>query len=473
VLVDANGRIAAVGPAGTSPRLDDALVHDLGEAILLPGLVNVHAHPELTIFRGALEDLPFRDWILTLVTTKRARLSDEDHAAAARWAVVESLAAGTTTLAATEASGAAAGALAGAGMRGIVYQEAFGPDPGSASVSRSMRSLEAELERTREMAESAGRNRRVPRGPGAAMPGGSAKRQTGRAEAGARTEAAAISGRVGRSRVTIGVSPHAPYTVSDPLYREVTRLALADRLPMAVHIAESAIERALVVDGAGDFAEGLRARGIPTPPRGRTPIDLLERLGVLEARPLLIHTVDIDEADIAAIAASGSPVAHCPVANAKLGHGIAPVLALREAGVRVGLGTDSVGSNNRLDLLEEARFAALLQRAAERRHDLLSPDDLLRLVTIDGARALGLDDRIGTLEIGKDADLCAVAIRAPHTIPSHDPVATLFHAARGTDVVLTVVEGEVLYEDGVHRTVDVETARAAVRSAGERVKPDG
>jgi 5-methylthioadenosine/S-adenosylhomocysteine deaminase len=161
-------------------------------------------------------------------------------------------------------------------------------------------------------------------------------------------------------------------------------------------------------------------------------------------------------------------VAHCPIANARLGHGVAPILALRASGVTVGLGTDSVGSNNRLDLLEEARFAAVLQRATSRRYDVLASPDLLRLATIEGARALGLDDQIGTLEPGKEADLCAVSIGAPHTLPVHDPVATLFHAARGTDVVLTVVGGEVLYEEETHHTVDVAAARMAVLAAGRR-----
>lgn len=436
VLVGSDGRISEVGPSGAAPLPEGTVARELGDAILLPGLVNVHAHPELTMFRGALEDLPFEEWILRLVTTKRARLTDEDHAAAAMWAVAESLAAGVTTIAATEASGAAAGAMAAAGIRGIVYQEAFGPDPAPKAVSASMRTLEADLERTR-----------------------------GLAMAGSRSSGSAIEER---SRIIVGVSPHAPYTVSDPLYREVARLALTDGLPVAAHIAESAAERALVTSGRGAFAPGLRARGIATRTRARSPIALMERLGVLDAHPLLIHAVDIDDVDIGTIAASGCAVAHCPIANARLGHGVAPILALRASGVTVGLGTDSVGSNNRLDLLEEARFAAVLQRATSRRYDVLASPDLLRLATIEGARALGLDDQIGTLEPGKEADLCAVSIGAPHTLPVHDPVATLFHAARGTDVVLTVVGGEVLYEEETHRTVDVAAARMAVLAAGRR-----
>lgn len=426
LLVGEDGIIAAVAPAGALEVGSDTRVEELGEAMLLPGLVNVHAHPELAMFRGTLEDLPFREWILRLVGARRGALGPEDARAAAAWTMVESLAAGITTIAATETSGEAAEAMRDAGLRGIVYQEAFGPDP--RQVDASVAELRAALDR---LAPSRG------------------------------------------DRVAIGVSPHAPYTVSDALYRAVTALAREESLPVALHIAESRAERELVTRGEGDFAAGLRARGIHTPPRGRTPIAMLRSLGVLEARPLLIHCVDLDESDVETIAASGSAVAHCPVANAKLGHGAAPVLALRKAGVTVGLGTDSVGSNNRLDLLEEARVGALLQRANARVHDALGPGDLLRLCTVDGARALGLDDRIGTLEPGKEADLCAVAVDRPHAIPLSDPLAALFHSLRGSDVVLAAVRGRVLYRDGRFATIDVGKAREGIERSARRLKGEG
>ena len=197
---------------------------------------------------------------------------------------------------------------------------------------------------------------------------------------------------------------------------------------------------------------------------------MLDRLGVLRARPLLIHCVDVGESDIARISDSGSAVAHCPIANAKLGHGVAPLPELLAAGIRVGLGTDSVGSNNRLDLLEEGRTGALLQRVRLRRPDVINSSDLLRLCTIEGARALGLEARIGTLEPGKDADLCAVSIAGPHTRPVHDPVATLFHSARGSDVLLTVVRGRTLYRDGALRTVDADATGVAMEAAAVRMR---
>jgi cytosine/adenosine deaminase-related metal-dependent hydrolase len=423
VLVGRDGTIAAVGPRAAIEPPEGAEVVELGEAALLPGLVNVHAHPELAMFRGALEDLPFRDWILRLVGTKRAALQDADYPAAARWTLVEALRAGITTLAATEMSGAAFGALREAGMRGIVYREVFGPDPAQAEDS---------LAELRQAVDALRREE--------------------------------------TDRVRVGVSPHAPYTVSDALFAATAEYAVAEELPVAVHAAESAAERALVVEGGGDFAPGLRARSIATLPRGRSTVEMLDRLGVLAARPLLIHCVDVDDEDVRRLAGAGCAVAHCPVANAKLGHGVAPLAALREAGVRVGLGTDGVGSNNRIDLLEEARFASLLHRSNHHSSTLLPAVDLLRLCTLDGARALGLDHRIGTLEPGKDADLCAVSLAAPHARPVGDPTSALFHAARGSDVILATVQGRTLFRDGTVLTLDEAAAREAVEAAGRRVR---
>jgi cytosine/adenosine deaminase-related metal-dependent hydrolase len=423
VLVGTDGRIAAVGPATAIEPPEGCAVDDLGEAAILPGLVNVHAHPELAMFRGALEDLCFRDWILRLVGAKRAVLADADFHAAARWTMVEALRSGITTIAATESSGASAGALREAGLRGVVYQEVFGPD--LAQRDEAMAGLRANVECLRAFE---------------------------------------------CDRVKIGVSPHAPYTVSDALFTAAAEYAVAERLPMAVHAAESAIEHQLVQAGEGDFAPGLRARGIHTPPRGRTTVEMLDRLGVLRARPLLIHCVLLDADDIRRVGDTGSTVAHCPVANARLGHGLAPYPEMVTANVRVGLGTDSVGSNNRLDLLEEARVASIMHRARLARCDLLGPPELLRLCTVDGARALGLEDQVGTLEPGKEADLCAVSLAAPHVRPVHDPVAAVFHAARGCDVVMTAVQGRILYRDGRLATLDPAALEPAVEDAARRLR---
>jgi cytosine/adenosine deaminase-related metal-dependent hydrolase len=423
VLVDERGRIAAVAPVSALSVGDDVARIELGDAILLPGLINVHAHPELTGMRGLLEDLPFHRWIPALRRTKdEARLALADHVTAARWGCLEAIAAGITTVAATEESAASLAAFRDSGLRGIVFFELFGPAPEQA---------ETVLARIRERIEAA--------------------RQ------------------LESERVRVGISPHAPYTVSDDLYRFAADYATTERLPLATHIAESEVELQLLEHGGGPFAAGLRTRGIATPPRAATAIALLQRTGVLAARPLLIHCVYLTPDDIRVVADAGATVAHCPIANARLGHGVAPLIELLEAGITVGLGTDSVAANNRVDLIEEARTAQLMQRARLRSAGALPPARLLELMTIDGARALSMEARIGSLQPGKDADLCAVRLTAAHTRPVTDPVATLLLSARGSDVVLTVVGGEVLYHNGHFRTLDPDELRDCIDELGTRL----
>jgi len=423
VLVDANGTIAWIGAAQDAPT-ELAETVALGNALLLPGLINVHAHPELGAFRGVLDDLPFHLWIPELMRCKRdAALSDEDYLVSAQWTCVESLRNGITTMGATETSGAAVRALHDAGMRGLVYIEAFGPAP--AQVDDSVADV---VQRMSRVSEYAG------------------------------------------DRVRVGISPHAPYTVSDALFRAVAEIARAEALPVAVHAAEAEAEDLLIREGAGPFAAALRARGIDTPPRARSSIELLQKTGILDCEPLLIHCVNIDRDDIALLADSGSFIAHCPVANARLGHGVAPIVAALEAHVGVAIGSDSVASNNRIDMLAEAHIAQILQRAHARATGVLPSHLLLRLVTIDAARALGIAGRTGSLEVGKDADLCAVSLDGPGTTPAGAPLDALFHAASGSEVVLTIVQGRVLYERGRYTTLDANDLETRVRVIGGRIE---
>lgn len=409
-------RIAYVGPRSSAPRGDDV---DLGDALLLPGLVNVHSHLELTMLRGFLEDLDFVHWIMRLNSVKRAVLDREQMLDAARLGLAEGIRQGVTTYADTCDSGVAFDAMLACGVRGIMYQEVFGPDP--AQCERSLEELRLKVSdfRARETA-----------------------------------------------LVRTGVSPHAPYTVSDPLYHAVAEYALREQLPVAVHIAESEAERQLVERGEGVFAEGLRRRGIAVASRARSSIELLKKNRVLDARPLLIHCVRVDAADIGTVVQSRSSVAHCPVSNAKLGHGTAPLLELLDAGVTVGIGSDSVASNNRMDMLAEARSAILAQRARVAKHDALCARDALFLATLGGARALGLDREIGSLEVGKCADLAAFPLD-PYTHPVHDPEAAAIFALPGVAASLVTVAGRELVRHGnllgadaaLHTRVEATAAR--------------
>ncbi|HEX6628167.1 MAG TPA: amidohydrolase family protein [Gemmatimonadaceae bacterium] len=397
-VVERDGRITYVGPRANAPAGDD---YDLGDAILLPGLVNTHTHLELTAMRGFLEDLDFADWIDKLRQSRNEILDASILLDSAKFGIIEGLEAGITTYADTCSSGVAMQAMRELDVRGIMYQEVFGPDPArcDASMADLIRQLDTfEPQRT--------------------------------------------------DLVTLGVSPHAPYTVSDPLYAAAAKLAAKRRLPLAMHIAEGAAEEDIVVRGEGPFAARWRKRGIEAKKRARSPITLLEKHNVLQPGALLIHCVRVDDKDMTTIARHGCSVAHCPASNAKFGHGVAPLLPLLAAGIPVGIGSDSVASNNRMDILDEARLAVLIHRGAARRHDAFGAHQALELATIGGARALGLDDKIGSLELGKEADLAAFSVDIPRTTPLGDPYSAAIFALPGRSARFVAVRGRVLVENG-------------------------
>ena len=246
---------------------------------------------------------------------------------------------------------------------------------------------------------------------------------------------------------------------------EQARPALKDLASkVSKHAAESEAEHRLVTEAEGDFADALRARSIDVLPRGVSTISLLDRTRVLKARPLLIHCVRVDADDLGRIADHDCSVAHCPASNAKLGHGSADLAAMLDAGIVVGLGTDSVASNNRMDLLDEARLAALFARASHRRYDVIPAATAIDLTTRGGARALGLDTEIGTLEVGKSADLAAFPLDGLHAIPIQDPQSALLYATSGRGAKLVTVNGRELVRNG-QLTIDISESVESIRSA--------
>lgn len=398
ILIGTDGRIVSVGPQVAVPLPEDALSLDLGDAILLPGLVNTHTHLELTGFEDTAGALEFPDWIMAIRRLKQERSAGQ-FLEAARTGIRDCWAAGVTTIADTGDSGAVLQALDELGGSGIAYQEVFGPHPGQLQESFS------ELARRVE----------------ALLP---------------------LSGE----RVRLGVSPHAPYTVSGPLYARVAEWARARGLPLAVHIAESVAESDFVTRGTGPFAEAWRKRGIPflsdpshqpssaSPPS--SPVEWLSRHGVLGSDTLCIHAIQLSGEDIRILAARGVAVAHCPQSNAEHGHGTAPLHALMKAGVRVGLGTDSVASVGSLDLLAEARTARDLGG--------FGAEQSLAMATLEGARALGLENGIGSLTPGKWGDIAAVALPEGASRSGFEPTE-LALASRPADTLLTVVGGRVVH----------------------------
>ena len=398
--------ILAIGPrTEIAARFPDAPASHFEDAVIMPGLVNAHSHLELTVMRGFLEneESDFFVWLRKLTVARMAMTAD-DLLVSSICGAIEAARAGITCVAdSSSAATQSMRALKEVGLRGIVYQESFGADANLAEENvaklrdqvREMRALESD-------------------------------------------------------QVRAGVSPHAPYTVSALQIELISKLATDERLPVMMHTAESEFERVFLIEGRGPFADGLKKRGIQWQPPGVSTVRYLRERGLLETKPLLAHCINVDEEDLRLIKAAGAGVAHCPKSNAKLRHGRAPFRKFLQTGINAGLGTDSVASNNNCDILEEARFATLMARL-DRDADPIPAQEALFAATLGGARALGLDHRIGALEPDKQADIAIVGMAGTHQEPVSNPIDALIFSSSGRDVMLTVVAGKVVYrrDEGV------------------------
>jgi cytosine/adenosine deaminase-related metal-dependent hydrolase len=408
VLVEGD-RIAAVGDAsGLAAAHPGADRIDLPGCVLAPGFVNLHSHIEYAAYSGLGDGLAFGPWI-SAHTKRTWRLGRDGLDAMAALGAAECVRSGMTTVVDAAYSGAAVAACSAAGLRAIVAIEAFGGDDAVA----------AEV-----VATLAGR-------------------------------VDALSADAG-PKVELAISPHAPFTVGLALFGEMVALARAREMHVVTHLGESRHELDAMVGGTGVLARSVA-------PYGRHPILELAERGLLGPETVVAHAVHVEDADIAALAATGAAVAHCPRSNALLGCGVAPLARLRAAGIRVGLGTDSPSSALSLDMFDELRAALMLARASAGDPEALSTATALQMATLDGARALGLEDR-GALAPGMLADLIAVRLDRTPFWPSDDPVSALVLGGSPGLVTLVAIGGDVLY--GVDST-DFERvlpAAAAARS---------
>ena len=416
-------RILEVGPLETVRKNHPGHeLKDFPEAVLLPGLVNVHSHLELTVLRGYLEGLDFWQWMRTLTRTKYELLNEDDLLASALLGAVEAVRAGVTTVADPMDIGASLDAVLATGLRGVLYQEVFSPKPVEAepavqALKDKMNLLESRLARWPE---------------GARLPPRS-------------LNGAELTSR--RQRVTLGVSPHAPFTVSAALFQKTAAFALAHNYPVCIHVAESEAETQLVGDGSGPMMESYRQRGIDWNPPRTSPIAYLHSLGILNRGTLLVHCIRLEPSDYEILSNQGVCVAHCPKSNARLRHGFMNLAAMHEHRIPTGLGTDSVASNNSMDLFEEMRFASANPCWMGAGTNGLSTQEALRMATVGGAETLGLSSSVGSLEAEKQADVIAVDLSQPHHLPVFSPIDALVLSARASDVIFSMVAGEVLFED--------------------------
>ena len=398
---DSTGLIAAVG---LRDDLGDSVHYE--EAVILPGFVNAHTHLEYAVYAGFGDGLGFADWI-GLHVQRKQRIDLEDMEAIARLGALNCLRSGVTTVGDCSFSGAAATACADLGLRGTIYLEVFGATD---------EPIRERFEPTRERISDA------------------------------------LS-----DDVQLGISPHAPYTCTIELYDACADLGL----PVATHLAESDAETEFLRTGTGaweSFAEML------VPPPGTTGIRALAEAGLLDSNVIAAHCVKADEEEIALLAEHDVAVAHCPRSNGILGCGVAPLTQLREAGIRVCIATDSPASTPSFDMFDEMRAAIVGARAREGRPDALTTHESLELATLGGARALGLDDSVGSLVPGKKADLTVLSLAETSFIPWEDPVTGAVLGGSPHGVIATLVSGKPRYEKGGKTWLELTDAARSARN---------
>ncbi|MCU0280305.1 MAG: amidohydrolase [Acidimicrobiia bacterium] len=406
----AGGWVIASGPPAEAPALGPAdSVHRL-EGLLLPGLVNCHAHTPMTVLRGAGEGLPLDRWLREVIWPREARMTPDDARVGMLVGAAEMLLGGITTSVEMyfHAGAVAEGALE-AGLRSLVFPA---------------------------VVEAPGWER------------------FGTASDMIRDAVTLRDGLAGEDLVEVGLGPHSAYTLSDGALREVAEAARAEAMPIHLHVAETRTE--------GDAVLARTGRTVPTH---------LADLGVLVPRTLAAHCVWLTPEDVGVLAAHGVGVAHCPGSNGKLASGLAPVANLRRAGIAVGVGTDGPASNDNLDLWEEARLALLYSRLREGDAGALGVEDALRLMTSGAAAALGRDD-LGALLPGRRADMVRVSlddvVYGPVLAPA-DLLGHLVWAGSRRDVTDVWVGGRRVVEAGQCLTVDLWRERARLQAAAVRL----
>ena len=406
----AGDRIVDVGPAADlAARFPGVRRLDARQQIVLPGLINTHTHAPMVLFRGLADDLPLMRWLTEYIfPAEKQTVSADFVRIGAELAALEMIESGTTTFVDMYYFEETIAEVAKrAGLRAILGQTVIGFPVNDAPTP------EAALARAEQF----------------------------------------IAAWKADPLVTPAVAPHSAYTVSPEFLKASRALASRHGVPLLIHLAETADEVAIV-----------------RKERRASPAKYLDDLGIWTGRSLAAHAVWLDDADIGLLARRRVGLSHNPESNMKLASGIAAVPKWLGEGVAAGLGTDGAASNNDLDMFDAMRTAALLHKVATNNPETLPARQVLELATRRGADALGLGDRIGSLETGKQADLITVSVAGARQTPMFDPISHLVYVSRGADVRTAIVAGKVLMRDGRPETVDRDRVLRAARARADEVR---
>ncbi|CAG8935582.1 unnamed protein product [Penicillium salamii] len=383
---------------------------DLSGRIIIPGLISTHMHTAQTLLRGTADDLELVSWLCERIWVLQGNFTADDGYAAARLSIGEMLKSGTTCFLES------------------MFADRYGFDGLCRAVEESgIRGCLGKI--VMDIAKYAQDD------AWAMHPGLVEDRQTsllGTVEMWEKWNGAA------NDRIRVWFGARTPGGVSDALYREMTSISKEKGIPVTMHCAEVKADR--------DFFSSVN----------HTPMSYCDSVGLLSDTTVLVHMVHLDDSDIKLLSASGTHVAHCPTSNAKLASGICRVPELQQSGVNIGLGTDGAPCNNTCDLLQEMKLAAIIHKGISQDPTVVPAESVLEMATINGAKALGLDDRIGSLEKGKKADFVAIDVRGIHTQPWFNPVSAIVYTATGRDVDTVVVDGKVVVQNGALLTMNEE-----------------
>jgi 5-methylthioadenosine/S-adenosylhomocysteine deaminase len=379
--------------------------------LIMPGLINTHTHAAMVLFRGLADDLPLQEWLMEhIVPAEKKYINEENVEKAVELAIIEMIASGTTT-----------------------FNDMYFYSEKTAEVAQriGMRALVAE-----------GFTRfKSPRGLNDA--------QT------LKLSEKLITKYQNHPLISIAVAPHSPYACSETSLIEAAELAKKYKVPLHIHLDETEIEHQTFLQE-----------------KKKTPTQFLADLGVLGSKTIAAHCVKVNDEDIAILQKTQTGVSHNPESNMKLTSGIAPIFEMLSANLKVGLGTDGAASNNNLDMFEELSTATRLHKLDSQNPLFITARQIIKMATIGGAQVLGLDDKIGSLEVGKLADLIVVDLQKPHLKPLYDPYSAIAYSMQSSDIETVIINGQIVLHKGIFKTTDPQRAMGEVEKLSRRIKKD-
>ena len=389
---------------------------DFGIAALMPGFVDTHTHLEYSALRGLLYDIPYAAWKIQL-TRKAQRFAHKDWLDSALLGAMEAVRSGVTTISDVTSTGASFHAATEMGLRGVIYREVGTTE--RSEIPYVLQSAYRDVDRWRNDCNP--------------------------------------------EMLQIGIAPYSLYSCHPQVFAELADYA-SDGTPVAIHLAGSYEEYEFVKNGTpmfGAYAAFLDSTDIRSQnwlATGVSPVQYVLNWEILHAPNVLaIHCTHVDDRDIAVLAANDVAISVCPRCNAKLGMGVAPVLKFLKAGIRVGIGTDSPAAADVTDPIDCMRLTVSLQRALSgNSRDFLYTSQAIKLSTLGAARCLRIEDKVGSLEPGKLADIIAIDLSNSHQVPTHDPTSAIIHTANQNNILMTMINGKILYDNGHVSGIDVE-----------------